>query len=224
MIQARCFQTLQPAVVALVALPLALAGAGCGSSADQLMPGGSPAPPAAAGIDFNGVLQKIQFQAYQKNPEFTRVSNIYQSDKDTILNIAEWVSTDSATQYLKIAPDVPFGAGPNEFLPVGTVIVRSVYDPAKTPAGSTDFSAVTKITFMVKGPPTYLTGFGDWAFGVTDPDGNVLKDPNNNNAPEIGYVFASCHQGCHEQQRGQTNDWLFGVKTAARLNAPSPSP
>ena len=202
--------------------------ASCSDGAtDMPTPGGGAAGPAGPNIDVNSVLNQIQFHQYQNNPMFTQVSTIYRSVKDPKNpdgsdpngNIAEWISAGAADTYLQIDPAKGEGAGPNVVLPVGTVIIRAVY--AQT--NYTDLTAVTKLTVMVKGPPSYFNTFGDWAFGVASADGKILTDDGGAGGTlEIGYV-PGCHGGCHESTRGSTNDWLFGVDQRYRIGAAAPA-
>ena len=219
--QARCLRSACSSFAATAVAIVLVATTGCSSpDPNKLMNGGQPAPAGAVPTpDFTSALASLKGLQYQNEPStYTRVSNIFLNQKDETSNVAVWISTPAKDDYLKIKPeDHPdTKPGPGVFLPVGTTIIRAVYDKANM----TDLTAVTKYTLMVKGPPGYLTGFGDWAFGVTDKDGVPATDMMSGQQ-ELGLVSASCHLGCHENQRGSTNDWLFGVECIARLDNPT---
>ncbi len=94
----------------------------------------------------------------------------------------------------------PETSGSMVTMPVGTVIVRKVFDDTT--------GALTKITLMGKGPTGYDPTLGDWWFGVTDPTGTPLADANG--GVQVGRL-TDCHS-CHIPRA--TDDYLFGVPAA----------
>jgi hypothetical protein len=211
MTETRCFSFVS--YTGAVALTL-LAASGCAmsdSSSDQLMGGHQGATVAGPTVDTDAVFKAVAFDRYLTSPDFTRVSTIYPSNKDPI-NIAEWVSTSSLSQYLKFAPDLP---APNTLMPVGTIIVRAVYGtPVDAAVQDQATQTAAKITLMVKGPPGYDPDLGDWWFAVTDRDGTPIPYANST-SPQQGQM-QECHS-CHLMQRTITNDFMFGVLTTDRL-------
>jgi hypothetical protein len=63
---------------------------------------------------------------------------------------------------------------------------------------------------MVKRATGFNPACGDWWFGVTDPQGNVLADASG--VPQTGAI-AEC-ASCHIPRA--TDDFLFGVPSADR--------
>jgi hypothetical protein len=147
---------------------------------------------AAPEMDAATILEAIANNRYVSSPLFAKVTQTpYPSTATQGAFISEWVSTFAAAAYASIDPD----GGSTATVPVGTTIIRAVL--------SRD-GGVQKLTLMTKGPAGYNSDLGDWWFGVTDSDGEPLK---NDAGTELGRM-ASCY-GCHVPHKG--DDFLFGV-------------
>jgi hypothetical protein len=158
------------------------------------------------GVDWPTVLASVANQSYASSAAFSPASTQYPSAKDAV-DIAEWVSVSAAQSYAELDPAIPDGGGVT--LPTGSVIVRAVYPLADAGAGG----AVQKLTLMVKGPPGSDPDVGDWSFAVTDPNGVPL--PGADGGLQQGLMIDECHQ-CHRDNRGHSNDFLYGVPAADR--------
>jgi hypothetical protein len=192
--------------------------AGCGSGeANQLTNGSSPTPQTGLGPTINQQSLLDAVQGYQTNPKFKQVSTVYPSGKDLGVDVVLWISpADAAADYLSIDPDVMAPNGPGVFLPEGTILIRVAYmHPSTDPFA---------LTILAKGPPGSQNAFGDWIFVVTDPTGKtvlptsaVFSVPDGGADPPLFGAIPGCHTGCHENQRGAINDFLFGVKKDAQI-------
>lgn len=177
--------------------------------------------PAKPTLNETDVLNAISGGKYQTDPSFTRVSKMYASTKDPV-NVVLWISTAAVDNYAPINPSEGPDAGPGLILPQDTIIVRAAFtDPSHT-----DISKPDVLTLISKGPPGSVTSFGEWQFGVTDPTGKVLPrdalEMNGDMTPLFGDpgTDPDCHQGCHENQRGLLNDFLFGILPENQCNTP----
>jgi hypothetical protein len=132
-------------------------------------------------------------------PGFVRVSaKPFASDLEAGRFVEMYVSTDAAAAYKAVTPDHD-GKGPD--FPVGGMVVRTSSDAAGT---------LQALTFMVKHEPGYFDEVGDFAFGVTTPDGTPV---NADDGTPIWGKVADCAQ-CHETRA--SSGFLFGVATAHR--------
>jgi hypothetical protein len=122
----------------------------------------------------------------------------FASDLEPDRFVQMYVSVDAASAYRAVTPDHD-GMGP-EF-PVGGMVVRTSSDASGT---------LQALTFMVKHEPGYFDEVGDFAFGVTTPDGTPV-------AADDGTLLwgkvADCAQ-CHEARA--SSGFLFGVAAAHR--------
>lgn len=208
------------AKAAFALLPSAAIGCGSPDGPSQLLDNHAPMQVDGPVPDEQAVLAQLK-NGVVGNPQFKQVSKIFPSSKDPV-NVALFISPpDAANDYLKIDPAVQNPDGPNVVLPEGTIIVRAVYNDPK----NTNVAAYDALTILTKGPAGFENGFGGWAFGATDPKGNVLPmsavfPPPDGGVPDQSDMFGivpGCHAGCHENQRGGPNDYLFGVPMDARL-------
>ena len=163
---------------------------------------GSATDGPAKGFDQSILLRAIQNKAYVTSPAFSKASETFASSVTANTWVTEWISFQALSAYAEISPD----AGPTRAtaaMPVGTIIVRAVQNAA---------GDVTKLTVMCKGPSGFNPELGDWWFGVTDPNGNPLKDDGG--VEELGKLTA-CY-GCHIPH--ESEDFLFGVPPAAQVH------
>lgn len=122
----------------------------------------------------------------------------FASDLEEGRTVSMYVSTDAAAAYKAVTPDTDHGGAP---FPVGGVVVRTSSDAAGN---------LLNLTFMVKHEPGYFPEVGDFAFGVTDPNGTPVSDDGG--APVWGKV-EDCAT-CHETRA--SSGFLFGVGLAHR--------
>ncbi len=118
----------------------------------------------------------------------------YASDLETGRVVSMYVSADAAAAYQAVTPETDKG-GP-EF-PVGGMVVRTSSDATS--------GTLLNLTFMVKHEPGYFPEVGDFAFGVTDPNGTPVDDDGG--TPVWGKV-EDCAM-CHETRA--SSGFLFGV-------------
>ena len=89
---------------------------------------------------------------------------------------------------------------PDEEPPVGTTIVRELFDAE---------GEVTKLTMIVKADPEHFPALNGWLFAVFDPDGHLLIEEGQLQLGELESCV-SCHLS-----KGDTH-FLFGLPSAAR--------
>jgi hypothetical protein len=107
-----------------------------------------------------------------------------------------WVSAQAASEYARVLLD---GAGSGVRLPVGTVIVREVLDENRE---------IQTLTLMIKNPPGYYPGGGDYWYGVADPDGTIRTDAEGNLVMGRLNACGSCHA------TRPNDDFLFGIPSS----------
>ena len=144
-----------------------------------------------------------QSQSYLQ-PSFTRINREpYPTDLSTTDLIDVYVSKNGAVDYWQVDPASTVAIEP---LSQSSVIVRVVLDRDWTPK---------KLTFMIKGPPGYFPGNGDYYYAVTELDGSISLDDSG--LPMAGQL-RECAQ-CHAER--SATDFLFGVPGELRGKPPS---
>ncbi|MEM9491561.1 MAG: hypothetical protein AAGC55_20620 [Myxococcota bacterium] len=113
-----------------------------------------------------------------------------------------YLPPEELTDYGAIDPE---RSGSGATVPEATTLVRVVMDDALTPQS---------LTFMIKGPPGYFPGGGDFFYAVTDLDGTVVV--GNDGRRQSGRL-KSCAQ-CHADRAD--DGWLFGVPGGERGKVP----
>ncbi len=133
-------------------------------------------------------------------PGFVKVNHApFASDLESGRVVTMYVSADAAAAYQGVTPDTKASTGPT--FPVGGMVVRT----------SSDMNGnLMALTFMVKHEAGYFPEVGDFAFGVTDPNGTPVNDDAG--TPIWGKV-EECAL-CHETRA--SSGFLFGVSTAHR--------
>lgn len=134
-----------------------------------------------------------------RGPEFTLVNRTAYPTELTpgdLINV--YVSRAGAQQYTRVDPN---STGSAITMYDGFVIVREVLTQ----------NSVSKLTIMVKGPPGYFPGGGDYFYAVTSADG-LQYLPDDSGAPQVGAIQV-CGD-CHAQRAN--DDFLFGVPAFRR--------
>lgn len=188
-------------------LAAAVAATGCvspsvtstGNDDPGLMNDAGAAPGDVVDIDENNfseslVLSTVKNGRYTEGGFVKLTSSPYPSPVAPGFYIDVWVSNNAVSQFLLVDPETD---GSDAYLPVGSVIVREVL----TPEGE-----LAKITMMAKGPEGYYPRSGDYWYGVTDPNGEVLYDGDERMAGALDQCG-----GCHAARRGLNDDYLFGI-------------
>ncbi len=152
-------------------------------------------------IDEGRVLGLLEGRGYVAEG-FYRVNRVPYETPTAGSPINVWVSEWGVAGFASVAPEDASSPGD---VPEGTIIVREVLDAD---------SHVTKLTVMVKGPPGYSPGGGDFWFGVTDADGVPALDADG--APLLGRLEAQCG-ACHTTR--SANGYMFGVPADNRRPA-----
>ena len=165
----------------------------CGGCLSTIIPDHEPATTDDATVKL--MLERHDFEG----TGFVRVNRApFASDLESGRVVTMYVSEGAQAAYEAVTPESNT-AGP-EF-PVGGMVVRT----------SSDMSGnLLELTFMVKHEPGYFPDVGDFAFGVTTPDGTPANADDG--TPLWGKV-AECAQ-CHETRA--SSGFLFGVATAHR--------
>ena len=165
----------------------------CGGCLSTIIPDHAPATTDDATVQL--MLQRHDFEG----AGFVRVNRApFASDLETGRVVTMYVSQGAEGAYEAVTPESE-AAGPP--FPVGGMIVRT----------SSDMSGnLLELTFMVKHEAGYFPEVGDFAFGVTDPDGTPQADADGN---AIWGKVQDCAL-CHESRASA--GFLFGVSAAHR--------
>ena len=182
--------------MSLFALLLMITTAGCDVGALSLI----------ASEPYDTEVQSIAQSQQYLQPSFIRVNrDPYPTELSATDLIDVYISGDDARDFWQVDPE---SSAPAQGLPEAAVIVRVVMDPQLNPS---------KLTFMIKGPPGFFPGGGDYYYAVTGLDGTIaLSDTGEPQAGAIE-VCGSCHA-----QRANS-DFLFGVPTTNRGKLPTPA-
>ena len=155
---------------------------------------GTSSSSAAGGeVNTGAVVEDLNGWAFSTSSTFTHATKTaYASKAAENAWVQEWVSSDVYAAYSSIRPDA---SGSGVVLPVGTTIVRAVYDAQGQP---------TELTVMMKGPSGYNPELGDWWFGLADANGVPVTTDGGVMMGRLTQCY-SCHQP------RSADDFLFGV-------------